>query len=683
VSAILSICLGVTTLLVQGGQPANPSARAVGGACHGGVGKALSLPRLTGGIQHLELAGNPLAEYPFFEYVRAFNVDAPVEIAIDTSRFPRLIGVTADLYVIAACSGPALQPQVPVVTFTFQAGPVTQNTVLVAAPGALSADAGTDIGVPYDVVIDANRNGVLDAGDHIDDGAADEAGFYVIHDLTQPGPLAVTGFDITLDLAGVGPGRGRLFFPTDIAHLGRLPLVLIGHGGGHEYWWYDYLQEHLASYGFISFSHENNVDGYFGGIPRVLRNTDALIEQQGTVGGGALAGHIDTRNIAFIGHSLGGEEVVISAHRLVTQAYVPTFFAPDAVKLMSSIAGTSAFEESDGGTPHGYNIHILLGSSDGEIGGLPDCEVCQAFRYMDRGTGIKQSTYVHGADHNDFNCCGWDDFVGPPGTEIGRAESQRVAKAVYLALLEHYLEGNVPAKDLLWRQWEHFKPIGVAPTTTVVSTFREGPETPKFVIDDYQTQPSTSISSSGGAITFTVTNVVEDLFTDRDFKFTWLPTDPMNGMTYGSKKDKTRGVVFEWTADAQMEFQIVPERRDFSAYRYLSFRACQGTRHPYTISEDADLVFDVTLGDANGTTSTINIGAYGGGLEEPYPRTGAGIGTGWQNELETIRIRLADFLAEGSHLDLRRIVAVILEFGPSSGASQGRIALDELEVTGD
>ena len=33
-------------------------------------------------------------------------------------------------------------------------------------------------------------------------------------------------------------------------------------------------------------------------------------------------------------------------------------------------------------------------------------------------------------------------------------EAQRVAKATYLALIMHMVEGSLPAKDYLWRQHE-------------------------------------------------------------------------------------------------------------------------------------------------------------------------------------------------------------------------------------
>ena len=68
--------------------------------------------------------------------------------------------------------------------------------------------------------------------------------------------------------------------------------------------------------------------------------------------------------------------------------------------------------------------------------------------------------------------------------------------------------------------------------------------------------------------------------------------------------------------------------------------------------------------DGTGTTSSINIGAYGG-----------------HNEMERVRIPLKDYLAAGSGLDLSEIAAVRLDVGPEWGSSRGRIVIDELMLT--
>jgi hypothetical protein len=116
-----------------------------------------------------------------------------------------------------------------------------------------------------------------------------------------------------------------------------------------------------------------------------------------------------------------------------------------------------------------------------------------------------------------------------------------------------------------------------------------------------------------------------------------------------------------------------------SGFVSLSFRACQISRSPETVAELGDLDFTVTLVDGSGGSSSINIGAYGGGIEEPYQRTGDGSGAGWSNEFETITIGLGDFQRDGAGLDLSDIEQVRFEFGPGSGSSQGRIGLDDVE----
>ena len=79
------------------------------------------------------------------------------------------------------------------------------------------------------------------------------------------------------------------------------------------------------------------------------------------------------------------------------------------------------------------------------------------------------------------------------------------------------------------------------------------------------------------------------------------------------------------------------------------------------------------------------MGAYGGGIEQPYARRDetpeGGMGMGWANEFETIRIRIADFLHTGVAIDLSDVRTVRLEFGASFGSSQGRLGFDDLHLT--
>jgi hypothetical protein len=178
-----------------------------------------------------------------------------------------------------------------------------------------------------------------------------------------------------------------------------------------------------------------------------------------------------------------------------------------------------------------------------------------------------------------------------------------------------------------------------------------------------------------------VAHVVEPLMQDLDGSFEWTGSQPSNGMTRARfPDDDPRCVVFDWAnASRGYELELPSGAEDLTDDAVLSFRAAQGTRHPETDALDAPLSFTVRLRDGGGNTSRIDFGTWGR-IPRPYERTGAGPGAGWQNEFATVRIRIADFLANGSALDLTDVRDIRLEFGPGSGAPRGRLALDDVEL---
>ncbi|MEM7584954.1 MAG: choice-of-anchor X domain-containing protein [Acidobacteriota bacterium] len=659
-------------------------------------------------IIQTELAGNPLGQYPFFEYVRAFNVDEPLRVAIDPTRFPAIAGETCDVYVVnhKTPSEWAATPALSDVTTggamsrAFVAGTIQANTFQVAASSELNANAGLGLGVGYDVVLDCDRDGALTDGDFID-GLGGEAGLYVVHDTTARGPAAVTEsvYSITTAVAatfGVPDWeRGQnVYYPTAIGSMGKRPLVVVGHGAGHNFQWYDHIGNHLASYGYVVVSIDNDISTSANAAFTTIGHTGAFIDQAqaGNIAGGALVDHIDASRIVWIGHSRGGEGVAIAYDRLFDGTSTSTRFSRQDIRLVSSMLPTD-FNSTNVANPHDANFHLWTASGDSDVNGsagnrcpFGDTQRCQTFHLHDRATAYRQSTVVQGTGHGWFHDqeSAGAAFTGPcPLTE---AITHEIQLGYLLPLVKHYVDDNIPALDFLTRQYESFHPIGVDTSNAclvVSNEYRNGSSAGNFVIDDYQTQTSTTVSSSGASVSFNVQNLTEGRLDDNNSTFAW-PTDgsdPFNGATQGNATDSTRGVVFDWTSsDRFYEWRVPAAASDFTQFRYLSFRGAQGTRHPNTLDSLGDLTFSVTLRDTATTpvTSTINIGAYGGGLEQPYQRE-----SGWHNEMETIRIRTSDFLNNGSGLNLSSIAAVRLDVGPSFGSPRGRVVIDDLMLTND
>ena len=700
-----------------------------------GLGPMLAAHSALAAVTKTELAGNSISDYPHFEYVKAINANDNVEIAIDPTRFPAIAGQTCDIYVVAAKktsqwnADNMLTDVTPggMQTETFSGANIQSNTFQVAAPNQLSADAGLGLGVGYDIVLDCNQDGLLNGDDYID-GRNNESGFYRVHDTTAPGPEAVTElppYSINSVVAsGFGIPAGfepqNLFFPTNVAGVKaatgeNLPLVIVSHGNGHWYEDYDHIGNHLASYGYVVMSHRNNTSpGPVSASTTTLAHTDALINQiaAGAIpGASALTGNIDSDRIVWIGHSRGAEGVAVAYDRMFDGTHTPTNFTKTDIKLISSMLPTD-FQEyyplssnapsTSIADPGDANFHLWTASGDSDVKGSAGRPWVQTFHLPDRATGNRQSTVVQGTGHGWFHNGSGAAFTGP--CSIGQANTHLVQLGHLLPLVKRYVDDNIPSIDFLTRQYESFRPIGVPVGDPCIQVSHEyldaTPNTPSnpqktIIIDDYQSQFATGTSSIGSPVSFDVQNLTEDRLDDNNSDFAWPtppdPPDPFNGATQAGATDLSRGVVFDWTGNNRYyEWEIPAGERNFKDNLFLSLRGAQGTQHPNTLAVLGDLTFEVTLRDGQSppVSSSISIGAFGGGFEQPYQRSGdlhdptAPI-RGWHNEMETIRIRLTDFLNNGSGLDLTDIVAVRLDVGPAHGSPEGRIVIDDLMLTND
>lgn len=665
-----------------------------------------------------QLAGRPLATAPSFEHVAAFNKQTPVHLGIDP-RYSYVAGKTADVYVTAKKTAaqwdanPALvdvRGAAQVVTFPAGATSITQNTFQLDTgtlpwPNEAPASGDTRIGIGYDVVIDFDRDGVFDADADMIDGYGDEAGFYVCRDLARGGTSAATGqgpYAVTRINYTGGSFLGQFtYFPSNIAQLGQLPLVVVSHGNGHDYSWYNHIGYHLASYGYVVMSHQNDtVPGSHTAAVTTLTNTDYILGNQATIGSGILNGHIDGHTIIWIGHSRGADGVARAYDRLFNNTYTPVNFTIGDIKLVSSMApvdfgGWNGASPTLGGAgngshPHNANYHLWVAEADDDVYGCADAPQVFWYGLHERATNKRQSISLYGVGHGDLHDGGGSSVAAGPSL-IGRTTTHNLMRGYLLALISHHIQGDVPSLDYLWRQFEAFRPVGAPTTAGVVvnMTFTDDPSA-KYVIDNFQSQSTASpnVATSGATVTIGVQSFVEGRCDDANIDFTANVNDPFNGFTYdeaGAQRSEASACVFGYDGSGNFaltyDLATAPGRPSFRDYSYLSFRAAQATRHPLTTAVLGDLTFSVTIEDDAGNQGTVNFGAYGGGIEEPYQRTTCGTGAGWNSEYETIKIRLTDFLNNGSTLDLARARKVIFNFGPAHGSAQGRLGMDDIELT--
>ena len=625
------------------------------------------------------LSGKVLDDHPHFHFVDTFNHDAVLTAALDPFRHAERVGLPYDAYVVPHRTPVAWGLNNALTDVSGGAEAMVVSAGSISGNVALLWNGGLDAGAlsrSYDIVFDFGRDGFLDPGDLIDGFSLSEAGCHIVADLSLAGPHPVT----TVNYSGGSFLVQRLYYPTDIALMANVPVVVLSHGNGHHYTWYDYLGSHLASHGYVMMAHENNTQpGIETASTTTLTNTDYLLGHLSTIAGGALLGHLDDSDITWFGHSRGGEGVVRAYDRVRENPNLVQNFAYQDIGLIGSIAPTVFLSASES-DPHDVDYFLIGAGADGDVSGRPNCSQCQYFRLNDRSAGTVQTLYVHGAAHNDFNCCGSNDGTGP--NQIGRAQGQLIAKSYFLALLEYDIKGNPATKEYLTRLYDDLGPSGISPNVEISLSYRELATPQNRVIDDFQTATSSTLSSSGGAVTYDVSNLFEGFNEDTDDTFSPLVSDPMNGMTYHSDGgDFTRGAIFDYTVGQTryLEFEVISNYRDLRDFRFLSFRAAQGTRHAETRALNGSHSFAVTLRDASGATNTVRFGAWGA-LSPLYPRTGSGDFAGWVNEMNTVRIPLAAFETDGAGLDLSNIEAVRFEFGAAFGSPRGRIGIDDIQI---
>jgi len=229
----------------------------------------------------------------------------------------------------------------------------------------------------------------------------------------------------------------------------NLPLIIIAHGYWpglpESYQGYGYLANHLASWGFVVFSlHLSPIDGMLSAVrPFMSARAELILAAIDALQSDAeVSPHLDRENIGLIGHSMGGEGVV------VTQTHNLTGVNPLPINGIVSIAPTQYREDVD---LEQAEYLQLIGSEDY----LLDTDVLETdavarfngFRLWGRAERNKTHAWIYGATHDQFNTL----WAGTHSTDfpVSEAEHQLIAKCLMTAFFLKTLKNQQPYEGYL------------------------------------------------------------------------------------------------------------------------------------------------------------------------------------------------------------------------------------------
>lgn len=633
-----------------------------------------------------QIAGRPLAHRPYFHFLDNFPKGTDVYAALDPDALPAgLVSKRAAIYVIqhktaaqwtasnalADISGPGMTSAVKIVPIV--PGCVNWNTTLVwpnpQVPGQ------------YDIAIDFGNN-AADPSQFVTDGKLDppldmidgyvRVGFYVTEDPSLPGPFAGTigQHDYALGSINV-PSTDAGPTPTDSLPLtatvrypaqysgidapfasGAFPLIVVMHGNSGmdtSYLGYNYLLDHLASWGFVAMSIYAPV-----GVMIETRSRAILahlgIMSQNNANPGLFQGHIDLAHIGIAGHSRGAEAVVRAARINTSEALGWNILAG------ISIAPTDYFHYGNPGIP----LLVIYGANDGDVSGAWPDRTC--FNIFDEAGRPRSFVFVYGGTHDRFNTdwasieasteLTWDIAPSDIPNLISLGDHENVAKGYFTAFFQGHLLGRK-------EQFEYFnaglKPSLVSGLQLHISHQLAGTK----ALDDFQ-QHNPVLNTLGGAVTPTALSTFAE--------------DQLRTLDVHSPHVVPGGNV-AWQSNAGIYLSNVPAvAKDLSSYSVLSFRVTLKYESPQNPGgQGTD--FHVRLTDGNGKSRAIRVSMF---TDIPYPYV-RGYDNLVKSALKSVRIPLASYVianAGAQDVDLTNIVSISFEFDENT---TGELDIDDIE----
>jgi hypothetical protein len=606
--------------------------------------------------------------------------------AVDPNRYPKKVGATYSIHVVEHkthgqwAADPSLVDVTGAVeTRTLMSGTLYNNYTVIW-PNMSLPSAPHLWHKAYDIVFDYGNDGNYDQGDDILDrigvlersGAEETGGFTLLKDPGSAGDFPVSTHDYNLGSFTVVADSfdliGTLYYPADgTRHLiipnrpvntdwSSYPLVIMAHGSNippqeDSYLGFGYLGRHLASRGFICASialHELGED------PSANHRAVTILEHvRGLLSGPTedlvltnVRTRMDLERIGLLGHSLSGKAVV---KEMFSEIKSTTDYS------IKSVATLAPKGSNSGNRAPALPYLMIYGTRDGNL------PWGYSFYYVDLASRPRHMITIYGANHNFFNQTWPDqDFLSETSPTITRAQQETLTTVFITAFFNNYLLGQQAYVEL-------FSGYVVPPSVSAVGTtvlYSDQPERlTHLTIDDSQDIPVGEGTNSLGEANWS--SGVSDFM-----------EESLRHQIVGEEKHyvhDTDGLRVAWTSKgASITFGIGD--RNVLPYDFLNFRVAQrfresGNLNPANSSQDVV----VTISDALGHSSPpVWARVFTRVL---YPDD---IGPFTKSIMQTVRLPLRAFTANGSVLDLRRLTKVTFTFPQSTG----ELIIDDIEFLG-
>jgi hypothetical protein len=365
-------------------------------------------------------------------------------------------------------------------------------------------------------------------------------------------------------------------------------------------------------------------------------------------------------NIGIIGHSRGGEAVVIAAQKNQQLGL------GHAINAIISLSPTNQYPHQPLASPWATPYLVIYGAMDGDLAGGDGPPSDTGFPLYDRARDARKSfVLVYGATHDRFTTIGADTDLnwsrGPADYPkiLAATTHQTIAKGYMTAFFRWHLR----AED----QWigifrGDFVPAAVAQSEpSKLKILVQYSDVGAHNVDDF-TSASWQVATDGSLVDGAT-----------------LPAVPQQALLYNldaHSPHDTAGLQLSWNQLGEKLSYTFPAPLDVSHFAALGFRITQKVDSAAN-PPDAPQDLYVSLRDAAGKQRSIKVSKF---AEIAAPQKRA-LNQYTKSALRTVRIPLAAYHIEvifTQKVDLTQIASLELDFGVNP---TGEIEIDNVEFT--